>query len=174
MIRRIVVISCLVVSIGILVLWCVSFVKTFAWHSSPIQRIHVALRLADGHLELWCVRKHWGALPDDLHKDLLHVNIEHGLLFHKDIPRKQFESPFNWRVGRLALLTQMVPGFADILAVGVPLWVPFGLFSAYPCVAFIRGPYRRYRRRKKGLCLKCGYNLTCNVSGVCPECGERI
>jgi hypothetical protein len=23
-------------------------------------------------------------------------------------------------------------------------------------------------------CRKCGYNLTGNVSGVCPECGERI
>ena len=26
----------------------------------------------------------------------------------------------------------------------------------------------------KGLCLKCGYNLTGNVSGICPECGEKI
>jgi len=56
----------------------------------------------------------------------------------------------------------------------VPLWVPFILFSIYPAIAFIRSPYRRYRRRKKGLCLKCGYNLTGNVSGVCPECGEKI
>ncbi len=23
-------------------------------------------------------------------------------------------------------------------------------------------------------CVECGYNLTGNVSGVCPECGERI
>ncbi|MGQ9648765.1 MAG: hypothetical protein ACUVXJ_01495 [Phycisphaerae bacterium] len=23
-------------------------------------------------------------------------------------------------------------------------------------------------------CQKCGYNLTGNVSGVCPECGERV
>jgi hypothetical protein len=23
-------------------------------------------------------------------------------------------------------------------------------------------------------CRKCGYNLTGNVSGICPECGERI
>jgi len=25
-----------------------------------------------------------------------------------------------------------------------------------------------------GLCFKCGYNLTGNVSGVCPECGRLI
>ena len=29
-------------------------------------------------------------------------------------------------------------------------------------------------RHQRGLCLNCGYNLTGNVSGVCPECGEKI
>ena len=27
-------------------------------------------------------------------------------------------------------------------------------------------------RRKRGLCPSCGYDLTGNVSGVCPECGQ--
>ena len=27
---------------------------------------------------------------------------------------------------------------------------------------------------KKGLCQKCGYNLTGNVTGICSECGEKI
>ena len=56
----------------------------------------------------------------------------------------------------------------------LPLWVPVVVFSAYPAVAFIRGPLRRWRRRRKGLCVTCGYNLTGNVTGVCPECGEPI
>ncbi len=30
------------------------------------------------------------------------------------------------------------------------------------------------RRIPPGHCRKCGYDLTGNVSGVCPECGERI
>jgi len=29
---------------------------------------------------------------------------------------------------------------------------------------------RRRKRRKLGLCLKCGYDLTGNTSGKCPEC----
>ena len=34
---------------------------------------------------------------------------------------------------------------------------------------------RRHRKRlAEGHCCHCGYNLTGNVSGVCPECGERI
>ena len=56
----------------------------------------------------------------------------------------------------------------------LPHWFIALFFATYPTIAFIRGPYRRYRRRKNGLCLKCGYNLTGNVSGVCPECGEQI
>jgi len=57
--------------------------------------------------------------------------------------------------------------------ISVHLWWPPLLFAVYPAVAFVRGPYRRYRRRRKGLCLKCGYDLTGNVSGTCPECGEK-
>lgn len=58
--------------------------------------------------------------------------------------------------------------------VTIRLSVLLPLCTAYPALAFIRGPVRRWRRRKKGLCVKCGYDLTGNVSGVCPECGTRI
>jgi len=46
--------------------------------------------------------------------------------------------------------------------------------AAYPMIAFVRGPLRRRRRRKRGLCVACGYDLTGNVSGVCSECGRRV
>jgi hypothetical protein len=56
----------------------------------------------------------------------------------------------------------------------VPLWIPLIVFGVYPTIAFIRGPLRRWRRRRKGLCLKCGYDLTGNVSGRCSECGAEV
>lgn len=56
----------------------------------------------------------------------------------------------------------------------MPAWAPVVLFAAYPTIAFIRGPLRRWRRGRKGLCVKCGYDLTGNTSGVCPECGEAL
>jgi hypothetical protein len=31
----------------------------------------------------------------------------------------------------------------------------------------------RRHRRSQGLCVQCGYDLTGNVSGVCPECGRE-
>jgi uncharacterized paraquat-inducible protein A len=45
---------------------------------------------------------------------------------------------------------------------------------ACPAVANLVKYYRRRQRRGKGLCLACGYNLTGNTSGICPECGEPL
>ena len=55
----------------------------------------------------------------------------------------------------------------------IVVWPLFVLFSLCPTTAFVRGPVRRWRRRRKGLCIPCGYDLTGNVSGVCPECGSK-
>jgi predicted amidophosphoribosyltransferase len=33
---------------------------------------------------------------------------------------------------------------------------------------------RQARHRRIGHCLRCNYDLTGNVSGVCPECGTPI
>jgi len=41
----------------------------------------------------------------------------------------------------------------------VPAWVVFAMVSAYPAVAFVRGPARRWHRAWHGRCLGCGYSL---------------
>ena len=56
-----------------------------------------------------------------------------------------------------------------------PTWSAIAFFAAYPTIAFIRRPHRRRKRRRTlGLCIECGYDLTGNESGVCPECGKPI
>lgn len=62
----------------------------------------------------------------------------------------------------------------DMGFLAFPLWVPLLLFATYPAIALIRGPLRRRARRRRNECVQCGYNMTGNESGVCPECGEAI
>jgi hypothetical protein len=58
---------------------------------------------------------------------------------------------------------------AEVLGVAVPLWIPLALcgLGLYWC---------RWRDRRDPVrrCAKCGYNLSGNVSGVCPECGTPV
>jgi hypothetical protein len=54
------------------------------------------------------------------------------------------------------------------------LWPLPALFTMYLGIVYFCRAYRRIRRRREGRCLSCGYDLTGNVSGVCPECGTAI
>ncbi len=52
----------------------------------------------------------------------------------------------------------------------VPLWMPSGLFAVLLVLRLL--PLLRRRKRKKlGLCVKCGYDLRASKER-CPECGE--
>jgi hypothetical protein len=64
-----------------------------------------------------------------------------------------------WAVAAIPL---WFPGFVLVLLGGARYWV----------VAW--SSYRRRRRRRRGVCVTCGYDLTGNVSGVCPECGTAV
>ena len=51
----------------------------------------------------------------------------------------------------------------------LPLWLPF-LALLIPTLLL----WRRERKPRRGHCRRCDYDLTGNVSGVCPECGTAI
>lgn len=55
----------------------------------------------------------------------------------------------------------------------VNLWTIAILLLAYPATTFVLARVSLSRRRRRGLCLNCGYDLRGNVSGQCSECGER-
>ncbi len=50
----------------------------------------------------------------------------------------------------------------------LPLWIPL-LITAVPTFILWRRD-----RIPHGHCQRCGYDLTGNVSGRCPECGKEI
>ena len=56
--------------------------------------------------------------------------------------------------------------FGTDWALMIPLWIPFALF-AIPTLLL----WWCDRRLPTDHCNQCGYNLTGNVTGICPECG---
>lgn len=56
----------------------------------------------------------------------------------------------------------------------IPLWAAVVLLWAYPAIALIRGPVRRWRRRRRGLCETCRYDLSGLTERRCPECGTAF
>jgi hypothetical protein len=54
--------------------------------------------------------------------------------------------------------------------VWIPLWLPFVICVLPSCLLW----WLDRRRTRAGFCVECGYDLTGNVSGRCPECGTPI
>ena len=56
----------------------------------------------------------------------------------------------------------------------LPTWLWFIGISAYPAFVALRRIRQHWRSRREECCRECGYDLTGNESGVCPECGKPI
>lgn len=81
-----------------------------------------------------------------------------------------------------ARLTERLPGdflgnaHAGPSLLGMVLWFAVH-FAFYGCVGSIVARlwvWYRDHRLPEGSCQTCSYDLTGNVSGVCPECGTKI
>lgn len=57
--------------------------------------------------------------------------------------------------------------------VTIPL-LPWALLMGLKGMAGALLIWRAERKRRDHDCESCGYDLTGNISGICPECGERI
>jgi len=61
--------------------------------------------------------------------------------------------------------------------ISVRLWVVAGIALLLPMSRLALWLVRRGRthlRKEAGRCISCNYDLTGNVSGICPECGTKI
>ena len=84
--------------------------------------------------------------------------------------------PHGWHIRPLAgrnsfglELPTMIEGW-QAYAIILPLWLPLLVFAIPTAWLF----YRDRKRIPPSHCQKCGYNLTWNTSGRCPECGDPI
>ena len=60
----------------------------------------------------------------------------------------------------------------EVSAAAAGLWALVLVPVAIVALSELPG-LRAYRRSLRNRCPGCGYDLTGNVTGVCPECGER-
>ncbi len=56
----------------------------------------------------------------------------------------------------------------------LPLWMPTAVFGAVSCYLVAPILRRRRKRKKLGLCVKCGYNLRGLTEPRCPECNTSF
>lgn len=75
---------------------------------------------------------------------------------------------FDWR-NTFAFQRSLV----ELTSITCPLFVPAILFAAYPTFGLVRCPLGRWRRKREGLCVKCGYDHTGIETGVCSDCSAR-
>ena len=62
------------------------------------------------------------------------------------------------------------PGGAVTIMSSYAIWPGLCAVAVSTAVLWLFRP----RRKLPNHCEQCGYNLTGNVSGVCPECGEKV
>lgn len=94
----------------------------------------------------------------------------------KTASRTSFEAPLVRGMvpgNRSFLFTSEQQGAYQVLWLVFPLWFTTLALSCVCALPVVRGPVLEQWRRARGLCVGCGYDLSHNRSGRCPECGHR-
>jgi hypothetical protein len=155
MLRKMIILALTLGAVGIAVLWPVSYCGGLS----------LVLVEAPGEV-FWLGQELW-----------LLVIAHHGRLWvscGSEIDLDSYIRP-SFRFGCAGLGIDRTVGVLNawvIYHIVIPLWMLLVLWAAYPAIAFARRLLDHRRRRKRNQCVHCGYNLTGNVSGVCPECGR--
>ena len=95
-----------------------------------------------------------------------------------------FVRPVDWILDPIYMLCIAAFGFdvntATMIAFGVMSWATvvgamvWFLASLPDIVRRLHGDSLRRHKYAPGHCQTCGYDLTGNTSGVCPECGTKV
>jgi len=97
----------------------------------------------------------------------------HGQFQHSQVPAAQAKwQPFARSAGRYGFSYFILPrsrGWGG----SAPCWAVAAFLAVLPVTASMQF-IRSRRRPEAGFCIPCGYNLTGNTSGICPECGAKI
>ena len=176
MIRRSLLCLCVLASIGIGWLWIHTSAGRLSWHGVlPGGQDWAHVDFWQGDFELFVITRK--AVSEARPLSILAAEVEpiftFGTYFHTG-PIDPVEPGFyyldHWASGRTLDLQE----FPKMFIVRMPIWPLLVMCMVFPMISMLCAARRRLRRKPPGHCRKCDYNLTGNVSGVCPECGERI
>ncbi len=153
MIRKVLLVISLSLLVGTVGLWVVSYsvaVGAYGYSGKVNIRVGWSYGVVQFSYQLWTVdmkRSPRFAAFMDAAQPLTHYGLLH------------FKSPASR------------PAFSSIVhTAACPAWT-LVLLLACPTALLARAIHRQRYRRRHNLCVKCGYSLEGNESGVCPECG---
>ena len=164
MIRKAIIVVLTLLAMTTVAVWGTSYWKSLTVERSLTSELLVGVHADAGQVGGWLLDSESDSRSRFFRQGCINVlqsqmNAGAAKVFEKGLLR---ENSF-----RRTLLTGV-----RVSTLACPLWMPAVAFTVYPTIALIRGPVRRSRRRRKGLCPDCAYDLTGNESGVCPECGQ--
>jgi len=173
-------------ALAIVGLCLASFSRAFAFVPAESDDYLCMLLVAEGQLEIRQSRLGEVApFPEEVQTGVSSYFVDFKNRLRRDLrPSSHFDGRSLYHKTRSRLTVEQAPTpshpkrvrrkLLHSAATGFPIWLTVPALLAYPAIAFIRGPLRRWRWRRKGCCRNCGYDLTGNTSGVCPECGKPI
>lgn len=95
--------------------------------------------------------------------------------------KTEFETPLGWDplIGKSPgvfpfFFRSKVKGPYRNTWVVFPFWFPAVTLSCFGILPIVRGPFRRFLRRRRGQCLECGYDLYGTRGRRCSECGTSF
>jgi hypothetical protein len=138
--------------------------------TASISRFYV-IRLELGILELDRTDCYSGHLPPLFDKQFTIYQLPQGLSVSWN-PRCKSVFGFGYR-NELILPMGSNLVIAATRSWSVTVWSFVAVTSVLPLL-FFHDARKRHRRRLAYCCERCGYNLTGNTSGICPECGTPI
>ena len=162
--RRVPLVLCVLFSVSTVMLWVMSYWQApgVVW-SGPDRFIKVAIYRGSVQAAVWRPHRGVGHYPFHWEVVMLGGRLSFRLMRPPDYTWPWKRWGLTWR--NLQVLRLQEAHFGA--------WIPAAIFGAAAYV-LARPLLRARHRRREGRCMTCGYDLTGNESGVCPECGTAV
>ncbi len=176
MTRRALIIAGVGLAMVIFVLGLIGYFMPVYRSYAPLSNLRVYVHFAGGLVRVYCLRCDQ---PFVLEESLGYVNMSVRLADSNRSFYRYYHAPagslppYAWLSNKWQARNDPTAPTLHFFGFRTWIWLPVLLLLIHPILAAARDRIARHRRRA-GCCAACGYDLTGNESGVCPECGEDV